>query len=84
MGGVEIVRVDERGRILIPKKIRERVNVKEGVYVSVKVEGGSVVIQPVEPVAEKFFGAFKIARWPEDLDEFMVRAIREWWMSKDM
>jgi len=43
-----------------------------------------VVIQPVEPVAEKFFGAFKIARWPEDLDEFMVRAIREWWMSKDM
>ena len=43
-----------------------------------------MVIQPVEPVAEKFFGAFKIARWPEDLDEFMVRVIREWWMSKDM
>ena len=75
MWGVEIVRVDERGRILIPKKIRERVNVKEGVYVSVKVEGRSVVIQPVEPVAEKFFGAFKIARWPDDLDEFMVRLI---------
>ena len=46
MWGVEIVRVDERDRILIPKKIRERVNVKEGVYVSVKVEGEVWLFSP--------------------------------------
>lgn len=81
---VEIVRVDGRGRILIPKKIRERINVREGSYVSVEVEGGSLIIKPIERIAEKYFGAFKIARWPEDLDEFMFRVVREWWMPEDM
>jgi len=34
-----IVRVDERGRVVIPKSIREKVKLKEGNYVNIRVEG---------------------------------------------
>lgn len=41
-----------------------------------------IVIEPLEPVADKYFGSFKITRWPEDLDEFVTEVIREWWTQK--
>ncbi|MCD6538520.1 AbrB/MazE/SpoVT family DNA-binding domain-containing protein [Candidatus Bathyarchaeota archaeon] len=78
-----IVRVDERGRVVIPKSIREKVKLKEGEYVNVRVEGRSIVMEPLESVADKYFGAFKISRWPKDLDEFMVGVARRWWMVQD-
>ncbi len=76
-----IVRVDEKGRVVIPKNIREKVKLKEGNYVNVKVEGKTIVMEPLESIADKYFGAFKISRWPEDLDEFMVEVTKRWWMA---
>jgi AbrB family looped-hinge helix DNA binding protein len=73
------VKVDEKGRIIIPKAIRKITNLKEGSCLSIKVEGKKIVIEPREPVADKYFGAFKIAKWPEDIDEFTVEAIKKWW-----
>jgi hypothetical protein len=29
-----------------------------------------------EPVADKYFGAFKVSKWPEDLGEFLVELIQ--------
>ena len=78
-----IVRVDEKGRVVIPKSIRERVKLKEGEYVNVRVEGRTIVMEPLESIADKYFGAFKVSRWPEDLDEFMVGVARRWWMAQD-
>ena len=78
-----IVRVDERGRVVIPKSIREKVKLKEGNYVNVRVEGRTIVMEPLESIADKHFGAFKISRWPKDLDEFMVGVARRWWMAQD-
>ena len=78
-----IVRVDERGRVVIPKSIREKVKLKGGNYVNVRVEGRTIVMEPLESIADKYFGAFKVSRWPEDLDEFIVEVARRWWMAQD-
>ena len=79
---MEIVKIDGKGRVLIPKSLREKANMKEGSYVKVRAEGKSVVIEPLEPIADKYFGAFKITKWPEDLDEFVVEVINKWWAQK--
>jgi len=79
---LETVKVDEKGRVLIPKSLREKVGVKEGGYVKIRADEKSIVIEPLEPIADKYFGAFKITKWPEDLDKFMVEVISEWWSQK--
>ncbi|MCS7373558.1 MAG: AbrB/MazE/SpoVT family DNA-binding domain-containing protein [archaeon GB-1845-036] len=77
-----IVKVDEKGRVVIPKSIREKVKLKEGGYVNVRAEGNIIIMKPLESIADKYFGAFKISRWPEDLDEFIVEATKKWWTSQ--
>ena len=78
-----IVKVDEKGRVVIPKSIREKVKLKGGNYVNVRVEGKIIVLEPLGSIADRYFGAFKVSRWPEDLDEFMVGVARRWWMAQD-
>ena len=78
-----IVKVDEKGRVVIPKSIREKVKLKGGNYVNVKVEGKTIVMEPLESIADKYFGAFKISRWPEDLDEFIVEVTKKWWTAQN-
>ncbi len=78
-----IVRVDDKGRILIPKSIRERVNLRKGYYVRIRVEDGRLVLEPLKSIAEEFYGVFKVDRWPDDLDEFVVEVMREWWRKGD-
>jgi len=76
-----IVKGDSRGRVVIPKSLRERAEMEEGRYVKVTAKGKSIILEPLEPSADKYFGAFKIAKWPEDLDEFAVEVIRKWWAT---
>lgn len=57
---METVKVDGKGRVLIPKSLREKVGVKEGRYVKIRADEKSIVIEPLEPIADKYFGAFKI------------------------
>ncbi|MEM2303700.1 MAG: AbrB/MazE/SpoVT family DNA-binding domain-containing protein [Candidatus Bathyarchaeia archaeon] len=79
---MKIVRVDEKGRIVIPKSIRRKAEVKEGGYVSVEAREKTIILKPLEPTASKYYGAFKIVKWPEDLDEFIIEVVKEWWMRK--
>ena len=76
------VKVDEKGRIIIPKDIRKTANLKEGSYVTIRAKGKTVIMEPLEPVADKYFGAFKVATWPENLDEFAVEVIKKWWTTQ--
>ena len=77
-----IVRVDPKGRLVIPKRVREKVGLKEGGFAKVEARDGVVVIEPLKSVAEAYFGAFKVESWPEDLDSFLVEAVRELWSRK--
>lgn len=79
---MEIAKVDEKGRVVIPKGLRDKAEVKEGSYVKVRAEGKNLIIEPLEPIANKYFGAFKIVKWPEDLDEFVVEVMKNWWTQK--
>ncbi|MEM0049310.1 MAG: AbrB/MazE/SpoVT family DNA-binding domain-containing protein [Candidatus Bathyarchaeia archaeon] len=63
-----IVKVDGKGRILIPKNLREKVGVKEVEYVKIRVHEKSIIIESIESIADKYFGVFKVAKWPVDLD----------------
>jgi AbrB family looped-hinge helix DNA binding protein len=76
------VKVDEKGRIIIPKDIRKTANLKEGSYVTIKAKGKTIIMEPLEPVADKYFGAFKVTTWPENLDEFIVEVIKKWWTTQ--
>jgi AbrB family looped-hinge helix DNA binding protein len=75
---LRITKMDGKGRIVIPKDIRLRLGLKEGVRLRVKVEGGKLVMEPVSSVSRKYYGAFKPRRWPEDLDDFIVEVLRKW------
>jgi len=79
-----IVKVDEKGRVVIPKRIREKVKLKEGNYVNVKAKGKTIVMEPLESIADKYYGAFKVSKWPKDLDEFIVEVTNRWWTSQAM
>jgi len=81
---MEVAKVDEKGRVAIPKGLREKAKVKRGGYVRIRTDGKSIIIEALEPIADKYFGAFKITEWPEDLDEFVVEATRRWWSQKAM
>ncbi len=76
------VKVDEKGRVILPKNMREKAGVKEGSYVKIKADERGIIIEPIGPIADKYFGAFKITKWPEDLDEFAIEVIRKWWTRK--
>jgi AbrB family looped-hinge helix DNA binding protein len=76
------VKVDEKGRIMIPKNIREAAELKEGSYVTIKSKGKIIIMEPLEPVADKYYGAFKVTKWPENMDEFIVEVIKKWWTAQ--
>ena len=77
-----IVKVDEKGRVVIHKEIRDRVGVTEGGHIRIEADDVRVIIKPLKPVAERFYGAFKIERWPEDLDEYASEALKQWWRQR--
>jgi len=78
----EIVKVDGKGRVLIPKTLRTKAEIEEGSYVKVEANEKRIVIEPLEPVAEKYYGVFKVDSWPDDLDEFITEALRKEWARK--
>ncbi|MCW4044524.1 MAG: AbrB/MazE/SpoVT family DNA-binding domain-containing protein [Candidatus Bathyarchaeota archaeon] len=79
---VTTAKVDEKGRIIIPKKIRKTTNLKKGSAVTIKTKGKTIIIEPLEPVADKYYGAFKIDKWPANIDEFTVEVTKQWWKTQ--
>lgn len=79
---MEVTRVDKKGRLLLPKKIREMVGIREGGFVRIEAREKGIVVEPLESIADKYLGAFKIAKWPEDLDEFVNEVMKDWWIRK--
>jgi len=69
--------MDSKGRIIISRRIRKEAQLKEGSYIKIGLKGKTITLEPVEPVADKYFGAFKVAKWPEDVDEFLVKIMQK-------
>lgn len=60
------VNILSKGVITLPKKIRERVGIKEGDVASVYVEGNRIIIEPRETIAYRTFTPEQIARWEKE------------------
>ena len=74
-----MVRVDEKGRVAIPKDIREAVGIKARQQLRIRIDDGRIVLEPLGSVADRYYGVVEVRGWPRDLDEFVVEAIRKWW-----
>ena len=77
-GQMEISFIDKKGRILIPKNLRKEANLEIGKVVRLKIENGKIIIEGLEDVAKRYYGVFKVDKWPKDLDEFLVEAVKKW------
>ena len=79
--GEVTAKIDEKGRVMIPKNIRMAAKIRVGAYVNIKTSDTPIIIEPAESVAAKYGGIFLITRRPEDLDEFVVEATKKWWTN---
>jgi hypothetical protein len=52
---------------------------KKAIMSKSKHKGKTKIIQPVESIADKYYGAFKVEKWPEDIDGFIEEAMQKWW-----
>jgi AbrB family looped-hinge helix DNA binding protein len=77
------VRIDEKGRIMLPEKVRKATKLGKGTYVTIRAKDKTITIEPAKSIADKYCGIFQIANWPEDLDEFTTEVTRKWWATHD-
>jgi len=82
VGMTEVIRVDNKGRLLIPKALREKAEITEGSYVKIETEGNRLIIEPTESTAQKYHGFFKTDNLPEDLDHYVEGEILKRWLQK--
>ncbi len=65
-----IVTVDERGRIVIPKEIRDKLNLKEGSKVEINLDNGRIIISVKKITIDNIYGiAGKESVKIEDIEE---------------
>jgi AbrB family looped-hinge helix DNA binding protein len=72
------VKVHKKGIIVIPKEVRERLNIREGDEVNLVVDGHGIYIFPNESI-EKYFGSDKEAIEALKILEEERRKERENW-----
>jgi AbrB family looped-hinge helix DNA binding protein len=74
------VKMDDKGRIIIPRRIRIAAQLKEGSYLNIRLKGKTIILEVAEPVADKYFGIVKVTKWPKnlDLDEYAVEVEKKW------
>jgi len=80
MGG-ELIRMDEKGRVLIPLKIRRKLGMKN--LVRIRVEGEKVVLEPVPDPLDIIKGL--VMKGTEDVEREIrdLRKIAEKELSKE-
>lgn len=76
------VKLDEKGRVRIPRRIREAAQLAEGSCVNIKTEGKTIIIEASEPIADKYYGVVQVEKWPEDLDEYAKAEMQKRWKQR--
>ena len=75
-------KLDEKGRIRIPRKIREAAQLAEGSCVNIKAEGKTIIKEVSEPIADKYYGIVQVEKWPEDIDEYAKTEMHKRWKRR--
>lgn len=71
-------KVGGRYQVVVPKEIREALNLKPGHYLEVKVVDGTVVMIPQASYTSRFFGKHREI-WQQEEAVTYVRRERESW-----
>lgn len=72
--------VTKKGQVTIPKKIRDRLGLKEGEKVSFEVRGGEAVLLPeVKNPLESLRGLRDEVRFSEEEIQSMIKGSKEKW-----
>ncbi len=80
----ETVNIDKQGRLVIPVHLRECLGVSEGGEVFIRVEGGRLVIEPIQEDLEKKVGMWVRLAKRESAQAMSERTPLSWkWMSED-
>jgi len=69
-----ILKIDDRGRITIPKEVRELLKSKR---LKLKIEDGKIILEPLVLDVNKYYGIFKKDIGNEDIDEILNKALAE-------
>ncbi len=79
----KILKVSSKGHIILPKKVRDDLFIKEGSYVEIQVEGNLIKVLPARSTAEELAGVLKgVAKKPMDLKSVRKRVAEE--VAKDI
>lgn len=60
------IKILPKGLITLPKKMREKLNIKAGDIAKIKIIGKNMVIEPKETVKYRLYSDKEIDRWVKD------------------
>lgn len=69
--------VTVKGQVTIPAEVREAIGVKPNSQVTVRLQAGKVVIEPIEMTLEESFGSVKPITQPENFKALREAAFEE-------
>ena len=78
---IEEVDIDDKGRVLIPKKVRDKVGLKTGRKARMKIENGRIIIMPPispEEFIDEMEGCIK-----EGIPKISPLKLKEIWEAKE-
>ncbi len=70
---METASVDKLGRVYLPKRIREKANIKPNTILEIELSEGKIILKKRKSVVRESRGIFKAKRLKEDVDELIER-----------
>ncbi len=55
-----VVRIDRKGHILIPRKIKEALGIKERQPIRVNVVGNKIVLTPLKDIEDVYYNSIEV------------------------
>ncbi len=49
---MEKLNLEKQGRVIIPKKIRDKLNLREGKKLSIELEGNKIILKPLKDLSD--------------------------------
>ncbi|MES1023398.1 AbrB/MazE/SpoVT family DNA-binding domain-containing protein [Gloeocapsa sp. BRSZ] len=76
---MELLTVDASGRVLIPKKVREQLGIDTQAQLSLEIEEGRIILQPISKEAETYYeeGVLVVKTEPIENLETIIDELRE-------
>lgn len=76
---MELLTVDASGRVLIPKKVLEQLGINTQAQLSLEIEEGRIILQPISKEAETYYeeGVLVVKTEPIENLETIIDELRE-------